>query len=54
MENLPMIIKYLAAEAGQSLRYALDSSARTLRLCLLLATGLITGSLWWFIWVTLR
>jgi hypothetical protein len=42
--NLTKVIKYLVAEAGQSLRYALDSSARTLRLCLILAmSGLITS-----------
>jgi hypothetical protein len=44
-------MKHLAKEAGRCLRFALESTPRTLRLCLLLTTGLLAGSLWWFIWV---
>jgi hypothetical protein len=47
-------VKHFAKEAGKSLRFALESTARTFRLCLVLVAVMLVGSLWWLVWVTNR
>ena len=47
-------MEHLAQELGRTLRFALTSSARALRLCLVLAVCITVGSLWWLIWILFR